>query len=240
MRFLQAIFTTLVVGIGFSRASLYTTQPVSGTVFHAGELSTVSWIDNGTSPALAELKPLKLELYGTADTLMGTLATNIDPTSLLYNITISPSVGPSGSDYYLRFVCEDPPLKFYSAKFTIDGASAGPASVSSGSVNTASSNSTASQSALDKLQHGTPTAAAASTSYKIYPLVTMITANATTPTQGHPTPAPSSASSLTVPTQSGRTVAQTNSAAGRMDMEKIKFRLVFILWPALMGITMAM
>ena len=67
MRFLQAIFTTLVVGTGFSRASLYTTQPVLGTVFHAGELSTVSWIDNGTSPALAELKPLKLELYGTAD-----------------------------------------------------------------------------------------------------------------------------------------------------------------------------
>lgn len=67
MRFLQAIFTTLAVGTGFSRASLYTTQPVSGTVFHAGELSKVSWIDNGTSPALAELKPLKLELYGTAD-----------------------------------------------------------------------------------------------------------------------------------------------------------------------------
>lgn len=82
MRFLQAIFTTLVVGTGFSRASLYTTQPVSGTVFHAGELSIVSWIDNGTSPALAELKPLKLELYGTADVcrdlLSSPLQTSID------------------------------------------------------------------------------------------------------------------------------------------------------------------
>lgn len=31
-----------------------------------------------------------------------------------------------------------------------------------------------------------------------------------------------------------------NSAAGRIDIEKLKFRVVFILWPALLGVTMAL
>ncbi|KAG1745631.1 hypothetical protein EDB19DRAFT_1632197 [Suillus lakei] len=31
-----------------------------------------------------------------------------------------------------------------------------------------------------------------------------------------------------------------SSAAGRIDIEKLKFRVVFILWPALLGVTMAL
>jgi hypothetical protein len=31
-----------------------------------------------------------------------------------------------------------------------------------------------------------------------------------------------------------------NGAAGRIDIEKLKFRVVFILWPALLGVTMAL
>lgn len=54
-----------------------------------------------------------------------------------------------------------------------------------------------------------------------------------------PPPRPSDVGNTTVqPSPAGK--KNKNSAPGRLDTEKLKFRLVFILWPAALGITLAL
>jgi hypothetical protein len=48
---------------------------------------------------------------------------------------------------------------------------------------------------------------------------------------------PSDVGNTTQPSPAGK---NKNSAPGGLDTEKLKFRLVFILWPAVLGITLAL
>lgn len=42
---------------------LYPTNPVANTVWSAGRMTKISWVDDGTLPTLAAMGPLSIELW---------------------------------------------------------------------------------------------------------------------------------------------------------------------------------
>lgn len=49
--------------IGVTNAILYPVLPVANSVFSGGSQNTISWIDDGSKPSLADLGPLSMDLY---------------------------------------------------------------------------------------------------------------------------------------------------------------------------------
>jgi len=82
------------------------------------------------------------------------------------------------------------------------------------------------------------TASQPSSSPLLPPSVSVSEAESSEPTSiAIPPPHPSDAGNTTQPSPAGK---NKNSAPGGLDTEKLKFRLVFILWPAVLGITLAL
>ena len=71
-------------------------------------------------------------------------------------------------------------------------------------------------------------------------MTTAPTALSTAPSSNTYTPGSGAASDSTEGLGKQTDLRHQYSAAWHVDVEKLKFRFVFILWPALMGITMAM
>ncbi|TFY83278.1 hypothetical protein EWM64_g717 [Hericium alpestre] len=228
------ILAMLAVGSDLVNAAVYPTQPVKNTVYEAGRSVTVKWKDDGKELLIWEMPNMRIDLYDGEDNLLDTVATDVDPASLSQEIWISPSLGNNGSDYSLHFVSDHPKIVVYTARFTIIGM-AGP----DAGDDSSSSSSDAEPLSVDVVIPGTYKTAPLFT--LVYPSTTFISSQAAiaTPTTVSAPPLPSHDSNekQSGPSENGE---QRNAAVGRMDMEKIKFRLVFILWPALMGITMAM
>jgi hypothetical protein len=126
-----AFFLSLVAA---ASANIYITSPVAGTVFTAGENSTITWQDDGKSPSLESLGPCKVSVYiGNAiqQTSLQLIVDSVD-VSKEDSVVFTPdgSIGPSGSDYFIRIESlslkdsanpQYPALAF-SAKFTLNGA----------------------------------------------------------------------------------------------------------------------
>lgn len=51
----------------FATGSIYGTSPISSTTFRAGRMNTVSWIEDGESPLIQEMGPVKIDLYVGAE-----------------------------------------------------------------------------------------------------------------------------------------------------------------------------
>jgi hypothetical protein len=130
MRF-AAFFLSLVAA---ASANIYITSPVAGTVFTAGQNSSITWQDDGNSPSLQAIGPCKVSIYvGNAiqQTSLQLIVGSVD-VSTTSSIEFIPdgSIGPSGSDYFIRFEslslkdAANPqyPALAFSAKFTLNGA----------------------------------------------------------------------------------------------------------------------
>ncbi|KAI0064773.1 hypothetical protein BV25DRAFT_1799959 [Artomyces pyxidatus] len=220
------VFTALTVpvaGATYAWASLYPTQPVANTVLAAGRIVTVEWMDDGKSPALGDLPHLRLELLGHGDTLITTIAPDVDPTSLSHQVWISPSLGGNSSDYYFRFAAENPQTSFYTSRFTLTGMAGSNASTAAASDGTTG--------AVVPLLLPNMTTAPPATSAR--PTSATMRSFTMSSVVGPPTSLPSGNST-------GKEEKKQASSGERVDVEKLKFRLVFILWPALMGISMAL
>ncbi|EPQ51813.1 hypothetical protein GLOTRDRAFT_48439 [Gloeophyllum trabeum ATCC 11539] len=114
-------------------ATVYTTSPVGGTTWTAGQQATISWQDDGSQPSLASFGASKVSIYvGNAiqQTMLQPITGNVD-VSTTSSIVFTPdgSIGPDGSDYFVRFESlnlkdstnpQYPALAF-SAKFTMKG-----------------------------------------------------------------------------------------------------------------------
>lgn len=59
---LKACLSLLILGSTMTQASLYPTQPIAKTVFRAGHLNNVTWIDSPSEPSLAKMGPMKIAL----------------------------------------------------------------------------------------------------------------------------------------------------------------------------------
>ncbi|KAI0322586.1 hypothetical protein OF83DRAFT_651660 [Amylostereum chailletii] len=212
--FLFALVAALYAGV--ASAALYPTQPVSDTVFTAGRLNTVTWIDDGSSPSLSNLSELKLDLYGQGDNLIKNFASNIDPKSQAHKVWISPTLGGNSSDYYFQISCNNPPYVAYTSQFTLTGMTG--------------------KSAASTLATSNHTLASTNSSLSSTP------ARATTSNLVPSLPAATAAPHSTVSASQSPAGKDrdSNGAFGKWDMEGLKFKLVFILWPALMGVSMAL
>ncbi|KAI0330670.1 hypothetical protein GY45DRAFT_1323424 [Cubamyces sp. BRFM 1775] len=172
--------------------------------------------------------PVDIELY-VGESYVTTLASGVDPRSLSTDVWISPSLRHNGSDYHMRFKCHQPPLTIYTADFTItDMATIFP---------------------LDGLTIDAHNESAPMVTY-ITPKLTLVLPDATLVSTLKPTPVTmrptATAPPLTIEEDDSHPSVQTGAAASTLgkqsmfDMERFKFRLVFIFWPALVGITMAL
>ncbi|KZT02851.1 uncharacterized protein LAESUDRAFT_762503 [Laetiporus sulphureus 93-53] len=240
------LLTVCLLYVSSVAAGLYGTRPIANTVLSAGRLSTVTWINDNTKPSLTEMGPVRIDLY-YQDNYVATVADNVDPLSRHQKVWISPTWGPNGSDYHMRFICEDPPLTIYTADFTITamddtspyGGSEHDAEVSSSSYATKTSASVYTATfSLGPLSISTTFESSSTGQSSTSPSLTSSSIN---------TPVSTSTSPVMTQTENPYMDKAKTGASGSsiwrkttVDLERIKFRLVFILWPVLIGVTMAL
>ncbi|KAG7451676.1 uncharacterized protein BT62DRAFT_441885 [Guyanagaster necrorhizus] len=116
-------------------ATVYITDPISSTVWNAGNNVTVSWEDDGTSPTLEEFGAAKFAIAvgnSQEQTTLQVIAENVN-VATVSSLQFIPSanIGATSNEYFIRVDSNDlkdannsaiPALSF-SAKFTIDGMS---------------------------------------------------------------------------------------------------------------------
>ncbi|KIY47724.1 hypothetical protein FISHEDRAFT_74390 [Fistulina hepatica ATCC 64428] len=227
-------------------SGIFPTQPIETTVFSVGRLAEVTWIDDYRPPRLGDIGPVRIDLYSTNDTFITTVARGIDPTALSQTIDLSPDLDYLGDTYNLRFFPYNKYLRsqvVYTADFVIANTTKNTPIVPL-SDEAGIGNSTQTQQPL--------------TIKGTNRLLTLVLPSTTLVTQlAKPTLQPNISSYTTVtadslenhgsssvskdgdsePFPQGRS---RNSAAFKLDLEKLKFQLVFIVWPAMIGISMAM
>ncbi|KAI0717446.1 hypothetical protein C8T65DRAFT_805148 [Cerioporus squamosus] len=231
---LQLLGVALLVASLVS-ANIYPTTPYSDTVFNAGRMNTVEWMDDGTEPSVQDMGLLKIDLY-VFETHIATLADLIEPSSLSQDVWISPSWLHNGSDYHIRIICEDPSITVYTADFTITGMTN---LYPFGGPSTTDNNNTDPNVVY------------------VTPMLTLVLPESTIVSALKPTPSTLSPSG-TAPSEStledegfhsrmrGPGQLQSGAAAAgirkrpTVNLEYLKFQSVFIFWPTLIGIAMAL
>ena len=53
----------VVLVTGLVSANIYPTSPYSSTVYTAGRMNKLTWVDDGTEPTLDEMDLIKVDLY---------------------------------------------------------------------------------------------------------------------------------------------------------------------------------
>ncbi|KAI9573043.1 hypothetical protein HD554DRAFT_1134234 [Boletus coccyginus] len=238
------MFHTYIFLVGaclpFVSASVYPTQPIQATVWSADQPMLVSWIEDWKYPMLTEMGPLDISLWSNTDTYLTQLASGVDPKTKTCQVTVPGWVLKQGSKYTLRFTMSKPiDAMVYSADFAIIPA------------NTTTGTGTGSGAVALATQSGTAgTGNGSGSGFGTVPTTTgsLTSLTATTTTTSASDRLGSTASSG-VPPPSGTITGggvpsqgQRAASAGRksVDVEKLKFRFVFVIWPVLMGITMAL
>ncbi|KAG2065642.1 hypothetical protein BDR04DRAFT_1172901 [Suillus decipiens] len=220
---LQVLLTLKLVS-----ASLYPIEPIQNTVYYSGQTSLTRWIDDGTYPLLSNMGGITIQLYCNSDTYLATLATNVsaDAETCELNIPRSLSLVRDASNFTLRYVTNVPyDMIIYSADFAIvvrgDSLPAGT------NINTnTNTNTTGSASS--------PARSTTSTQNLFFQATNLPSSSTPSPTSiVMPPLRPDDIGNVNRPSRSA-------GSAGRIDIEKLKFRVVFILWPALLGVTMAL
>ncbi|KAF9560822.1 hypothetical protein CPC08DRAFT_818047 [Agrocybe pediades] len=191
--------------------SLFPTKPIRGTVYVAGQPARVTWKEDGRTPLLNTTVGMRIDLYAGKSTFVATLAKNVDPSDLSASLFIPSQVPANYHSFNLRFVIPKPPTIIYTANFNLI-----PNYISKPAV-------TSQQGSLSVARQAVVT-------------VTSTLSSRISGSQGtiiEP--------SRTVSVSAGAfwTPGKHRYKLGAMDMEKMKFRLLFIVWPSLVGLSMA-
>ncbi|TFY62234.1 hypothetical protein EVJ58_g3993 [Rhodofomes roseus] len=235
---MKLLFGTLLLLASSAAAGLYPTRPIASTVFSAGRLSTITWINDDTQPSVSQMGPIRIDLYSGDNDYVATLAQNVEPTKRSKSVWISPTLGSNGSDYHLRFICEDPQITVYTARFTLTAMDDTPPYHRADKVEPRSTTYSAFAVGND----------ATSTFSSFSAIPTSLNTSATS-TYSSGMSSSTLSSSYYLPASTGDAYRrQHHSSTGTsgswkrntMDVERLKFRLVFILWPLLVGVTMAL
>ncbi|KAG1732847.1 uncharacterized protein EDB91DRAFT_1348938 [Suillus paluster] len=208
-------------------ASLYPIQPIQNTVYYAGETALTRWIEDGSFPLLSDMGGITIQLYCDDDTYLATLATNVSPAAKYCQLDIPRKLVHDSSNFTFRYITDTPyNTTIYSADFTI--VVPGDSFLSSqGSISTSTSGNLFFQATTSQPLSLSPSSSTSSVvSGGSMPSSTSIVI---------PPLRPGDIGNIDQPSGNSK-----SSAAGRIDIEKLKFRVVFILWPALLGVTMAL
>ncbi|KAK0438738.1 hypothetical protein EV421DRAFT_936758 [Armillaria borealis] len=219
----QTVFTwiflfILVCSIPTVNASIYPTQPVAVTVYKVAEPAVLNW--RSTLKEAKEMRRFKVELFAGNHTYIGTLARNVQTQSQTYTVYLSPWLRYKGSDYTMRWISEyDPKNIVYTADFRIAGI---PDLLSSLPISYDASpySDTSAETATAALQTtATQSEAGGSSSYS----------------STVASPPGSTVYAGPLDTTSGDSHPYSAAHSRRFDA-----RLLFVLWPAIVGFSMAL
>jgi len=129
------MFATSAVILAFAAQALagpFITAPIASTVFSGGKTNTITWIDNGQAPTLANFGPSRVSIYvGNAQqqTPLQLIAPSVDVSkNNSIEFTVDPTIGPDGTEYFIRVeslslkdaAAPQYPALAFSAKFRLD------------------------------------------------------------------------------------------------------------------------
>ncbi|KAK0493505.1 hypothetical protein EDD18DRAFT_1405168 [Armillaria luteobubalina] len=118
--FMWIFLYVFVCSLPTTNASIYPTQPVAATIYKVAEPAVLNW--HSTVKDAREMGRFKVELFAGNHTYVGTLARDVPTQSQTYTVYLSPWLRYSGSDYTMRWISEyDPKNIVYTADFTITG-----------------------------------------------------------------------------------------------------------------------
>ncbi|KAJ3782568.1 hypothetical protein GGU10DRAFT_389773 [Lentinula aff. detonsa] len=217
-------------------ARLYPTRPVSGTVYHCGKCDPITWMDDGKNPSMQNLGLLTVDLY-CKDQYVFTIEQADPDAEMLMFCPPSPHdfQWPQGCNAYTLLFNGDNPSEnqtIYTHDFRISG--------------------TSRAAKVEFMNHtiaGNPALRTAlgvgSQTLTISPTTSVSQVpTSTTPASLTDERHRSDTSATTIYadplTSTDRSHRNGASFTRSIDMEKLKFRFVFIVWPALIGISMAL
>ncbi|EIW79593.1 hypothetical protein CONPUDRAFT_144831 [Coniophora puteana RWD-64-598 SS2] len=206
-------FSPLVVFaflVPLAAGALYPTKPVQNTQYVAGSTVTTTWKDDGKYPNLDAMGSVEIGLFHKSGRYLATLATNVDPSSKSHEIVI-----PLAAIQGLPSGQRDYTLHFQASspyKFSIF---TGDFSI-----------------VRPEGDPGSPNSSASLTFSSLW---------------SFPGSPQSTASALTAPpftpgsvqNPSAQQSRNSGSSLWNVDVERLDFWLLFVLWPAVVGISMA-
>jgi len=124
--FSKALLISSLISVAF--ATVFVTNPIASTTDSGGKNATVSWQEDGNTPALAEFGTAMVSIYtGNAQQQTSlqviNASVNVSTTSSL-SFIVDPTIGPNGSHYFVRFQSINGkngsiPFEAFSAQFTL-------------------------------------------------------------------------------------------------------------------------
>ncbi|KAF7792656.1 hypothetical protein EIP86_003753 [Pleurotus ostreatoroseus] len=213
----------------------------------------ITWIDDSSKPRLKNMNNVDIQLFAPDDDRKVLIL--LPSRSLSGYHLPGDMTAPTSKSYlrllflstyrripsYIRFVSFSPHIEVYTATFTI---------LNMSSIAALTPGPHTPGAALANANQTTPAPDAFYTPY-----LTLVLPNTTITSALAPRPTSSRAYAVATPvtpldqSQVGDARTHTDGAmqrqrsdagSGRVDLERLKFRMVFILWPALVGITMAL
>ncbi|KAJ7040969.1 hypothetical protein C8F04DRAFT_1391428 [Mycena alexandri] len=216
---MRYIFAMLLAcsNLQIALASLYPTHPTAETVFSLGA-QNLKWIDTNRRPYVAELGPLKIDLCTKNGTPISNLASRVDASSFNHTVFIPYNLSLPGP-FVITFLSQSPHVKVYTADFNIAGSD---------------TITDATFPYIPQLDNNTLT-----------DLVFVLPATTVT-TQITPTAKVGAATTISAGPGGGAGTGLNRvhlpSSANRKGSKSrcAKFRMAFILWPALVGVSIAL
>ncbi|CAK5274131.1 unnamed protein product [Mycena citricolor] len=165
----------------FARAYIYPTFPVANSRLAPGKNATLRWKDNDKHPLISEMNAVRIDLCTPNGTVLHNLAQGVDP-AVLHRVVHIPNTLSSGT-FAITFKCDDPPLRMWTADFTID---ANPDAVSSVSADGGPATQTAVETAqtVDATNTQTQTQEADDEVTLVLPDATVVRSLLANPTMG--------------------------------------------------------
>ncbi|THV01853.1 hypothetical protein K435DRAFT_836743 [Dendrothele bispora CBS 962.96] len=207
-----------LLNMRLASAAVWPTKPVQGTKYTVGKCGMIEWKNTPNAPQCEG--PVVIDLHVANGPYLATVG-EYDLSDKKAEFCPPDDLHYRGSKYVFLFYCNNSPKPVYTHDFTIRGTT--PFSKYS--------------------------AAFANNTEAMSPGSTSISTSSTTTLSQFSQPASSSTSSPFLASTTSTVSADSfddnrrnyNSARKNgIDMEKLKFRLVFIAWPALVGISMAL
>ncbi|KAF9067946.1 hypothetical protein BDP27DRAFT_1328031 [Rhodocollybia butyracea] len=211
-------------------ARLYPTRPVKDTVYQCGKCDSIQWKDDGKSPNMLDMGPVTVDLY-CGNKYVFTVGQSDPATRILEFCPPRDFPWPKIHDKYMLLFNSTNEIR-YSHDFNISGTSrATHINIKNSSIsdeNPSSLRTIAGPGGRTFVLSPTPTMTSAS-------VHTTGSLTAPVATKGHDT------ISTTAHAHPLTSVHRNSAFLSRgMNVEKMKFRFVFIVWPALIGISMAL
>ncbi|KAF7760108.1 hypothetical protein Agabi119p4_10784 [Agaricus bisporus var. burnettii] len=212
------ILLVILCHLSGALAALYPTQPVAKTVFATGSSALVTWKDDTHVPHVYDLGDLVIKLYTAQAVYVATLALGVNPNSFGTQVTF-PADLRNDTLYFLTFRGPGLQRNIYTANFAI---------VSDPTLVKASSTTLSAVPPVQSLLADGSTNSTAANMNLTSPGQQMFTSTTMLPV------------STVAADQYGSPYRNNGAVHSRASqLEQAKFRLLFVVWPIMFGLSMA-